>query len=245
MTNLHFIWYSKRNFGKGEFYSLLSALKNTTYDVFLHTDQGECIYDPRALLSKYPKLRIIETKFDTKLNGQELHPAFVSDIYRLKILTEYGGIYSDLDVLWLRDLPFEINDKLNCFWENEAYKIIQNAVIIAPKGFSFQEYLTMLDEISKKKSIEVKGTKSYIVFVRAFSKYVKQQTDVVMHKKVHFYKNGWRKIQRVMEGIGELNFDGSSGFHWYNSLCNLDVLLDKSAILKQKVSVLIENEPKV
>ena len=59
--------------------------------------------------------------------------AHLCDILRLEILYEHGGIYSDLDVIWLRNPIEYFKHKIVIGFTNSSYKILCNAVMMAEK----------------------------------------------------------------------------------------------------------------
>lgn len=72
-------------------------------------------------------------------------PTYISDILRLKILTEYGGWYIDADVIAytsLNELPHDntFNSALLKFGE-EVNRKYQNGFLSCKKGFDFSEVL--------------------------------------------------------------------------------------------------------
>jgi hypothetical protein len=69
------------------------------------------------------------------------HHAHRTDIARLNILDQYGGIYLDFDVLVLRSFARLLNNNQQVeaivAWESSVYQSICNAVILAPKSSIF------------------------------------------------------------------------------------------------------------
>ena len=112
------------------------ALLNTTFDIFIHTNVDFPV-------PKDPRVRVIRREFDLTIRGipfQESKKfkriAHISDIYRLDILYEYGGVYSDFDVVWLRN-PWEYLDHklvIGFTNKNHNYKILCNAVMMSEKN---------------------------------------------------------------------------------------------------------------
>jgi hypothetical protein len=240
---LHFIWINKRQpFGEGEYTCLLSALKNTTYDVRLHTNLtlGESEWDPFPLQVRYPKFKIIQRLFEEEFEGVKPRIASVSDVYRIKILKEYGGAYSDMDILWLADLPAEFfTNKYVAFWENPSYKMIQNAFIYMEKGLAeADELLTEFQQIFKDLKArgitdlsESKKIKDHMLLYYATQAFSKRMCDPL--PKSYLFKNGWRRIGRACRRQGLVTKDPEQdfgttkdkidvkdicGIHWGNSL---------------------------
>lgn len=65
------------------------------------------------------------------------YPQYLSDIMRLQILQNYGGIYMDTDILLLKPISDLISDKLVMSWENAKRTSICNALMISPPNNLF------------------------------------------------------------------------------------------------------------
>ena len=108
---VHYIWFSdsSKPFMFHHMLSVQSAHKLINPSVILfhtdHTPVGK--YWERVV--KLPKFKVVKREPPTKLFGDDVRaPKFYtshSNVDRLKVLTEYGGIYLDLDVLVTK--PFD------------------------------------------------------------------------------------------------------------------------------------------
>ena len=108
---VHYIWYNDKS-TKFKFHHMLSVLSahkliNPTVILF-HTDNEPTgTYWERV--KKLPKFKVVKRDPPTKLFGEVVHPPKFytshSNVDRLKVLSEYGGIYLDLDVLVTK--PFD------------------------------------------------------------------------------------------------------------------------------------------
>jgi len=117
---LHFIWIGSV-FKKEYELGIASALLNTTLKVILHTDKDIVI--PGV------EIRIIQPP-DIKTSCV----AHLCDVIRLDILYKEGGIYSDLDVIWLRNPWEHLDKKVVIGFSNKGYKILCNAVMMSEPG---------------------------------------------------------------------------------------------------------------
>jgi hypothetical protein len=82
----------------------------------------------------------------TQVGGVDIEwPQYVSDVMRLQILLDWGGIYMDTDIISLK--PFTpLNEKiLTISWEDKTMESICNAFMIAPPGNLFVK--TWLDHM--------------------------------------------------------------------------------------------------
>ena len=246
---LHFIWIQKKQFGYQEFLCLKSALKNTPYQVTLHTNlkPGEAgIYCPYAL--QHPRLSVDFQPYSLEYKGIKVRPATLSDILRIQILQEQGGIYSDMDMLWLKPFPISLDTpSLVASWQNQAYKIVTNWMIASEKNYNFTPLLEEFDsifEVLKKKgvkSIEGDTLKEHLTLFKATSTFLRTHSDVLL-KRCHFGKNTWKNIWRfltdqlpedkiVVEGITGLHICGCGFFGEYR--VNTSDLLIKHSKLKK------------
>lgn len=246
---LHFIWIKGRQFQYREYLCLKSALKNTPYHIFLHTDlePGDAgIYCPYSL--SHDRFTLIYCCFSLMYRGIKIRPATLSDIYRIQILQEHGGIYSDLDMLWLKEFPVSLEDFcLVAPWENQSYKIVTNCVIAAEKGYDFslllKEYDLIFDSLIKKniQSIDGDTLKHHLTLFKTTSEFLKTNADVLL-KRYHFGKNTWKTIWKfltdkipeekiVLKGITGIHLCGCGLFGQYK--INTHELLTKHSELKK------------
>lgn len=143
---IHFIWISLGEELR-DLYRLciLSAVLNTSCKVVLHTD------DPSIQL---PRVETRVRTFPSEIKGIPFNPnetlnyqlgrrvSHLKDIVRLEILYEEGGIYSDLDVLWLRNPFFYMDQKVVIGYQSKSYKFLCNAILFAePRHPAIKDYL--------------------------------------------------------------------------------------------------------
>ena len=73
-------------------------------------------------------------------------PQYISDIMRLRILHDHGGVYMDTDMLLLAPLHTEV-EKLTISWETADCSSICNALMISPPRNAFvAEWLERMPE---------------------------------------------------------------------------------------------------
>ena len=243
MTLLHFIWINAtKDFGRGELAAMVSVLDNTSYDVYLHTNllEGQVEYDPYLLAD--PRVHIVPTEFETEVNGVPLIPAHISDLHRLRVLHDYGGIYSDLDILWLRDLPVDVSkNKLVVSYENQAYRSVNNGMFAAQKGDT-----RLLDLITELKTY-IKPNMKYLTLFKPTRVFLKANATTIIPQRF-FYLNAFRRLGRAIQAAGgtmtehaatlctparmiPIHFTDVVGFHWYNSLYSFEDVVKVPAVL--------------
>lgn len=227
---LHCIWINRRDFGEGEYTSIASAIKNTSYKVVLHTDiqpnQIKGKFNPYNILKKTDKFQIVPTTFpdDNTIEGVVLPVALVSDVFRVNILYKWGGMYSDLDILWLEDLPVELS-KLNCIgtYDLESYKHLTNSFMGCAKGYKpFKELSKLTTELLQHEYERGnrdmrEGKTNYFRLYKLQCALIKEHADYILPQRV-INKNTHARIGRVIKGEDKLRLTDISAFNWYNSM---------------------------
>jgi len=229
---IHFIWINKtQDFDAGEYASVLSALMNTSYKVVLHTNLGphdlKSKYNPYKLLSSWrTRFKINQMKFEDTFEGVKARMANISDIYRILLLYKYGGMYSDLDMFWFKDLKLDDDDSGKkrdhrassedgsdplrshnyiVAWENPSYKTVQNAWMAMAKGFKpaaklLEDFRESFRKLAAKGRTDIstsKDLKDHMLLYHPTSAFAKSESDLIIGKK-YFFKNGWRRFGRAM-----------------------------------------------
>jgi hypothetical protein len=225
---MHFIWINVRDFGEGEFIGILSALLNTSYAVILHTDlrprQIKSAYNPYRLLQKYPQFSIEPQSFPSEVHGVTLPVALVSDIFRIKILYEKGGLYSDLDIIWLSDIPVNLR-KISCVgtYDLQSYKHLTNSFMGSSKKFKpfkmlQKETLQMLDKERDRRNDDMRqGKRNYFRIYKLQCKVLKDHANIILPQNV-INKNTHARIGRCIRGEDVLRTNDLYAFNWYNSM---------------------------
>lgn len=253
---LHFIWIQKRQFGRIEYLCLKSALKNTPYDVVLHTNlkPGEAgIYCPYDLVSN--RFSIDYQPYSCQYKGVEVRAATMSDILRIRILQEQGGIYSDIDMLWLNPIPKDyLKNSLLGIWENQSYKILTNSVIACEREYDFtlllKEFDMIFDLMIKRGITNISGDtlKEHLTLFKSTGAFLKKNASCILKKK-YFGKNGWRTIYRFLQGQvpeSTIVLEDICGIHlcgcglFGNYKCDTTLLVEKHAKLKEICDSLLQ-----
>ena len=199
---LHFVWLDLGSpFPEKYKKSLLIATRNTRMKVVLHTND-EKIQVPGVEI----RLRTFETDFNNhKFDKEKDYIANITEITRLEILYNEGGVYSDLDVYWLKH-PWHLLHH-SCFigYDNKAYKILCNAVIGAEAGHqALKQYRDWI--------VSVWPPKKYWGIANPY-KLWKDRTDVVMVDKFEFFPVRWTK----MNNVTMKHVEKSTALHLYDS----------------------------
>lgn len=91
-------------------------------------------------------VNVIKYNFITEVDGKKIpKPSHVADIARAEIVYKYGGIYCDIDTLFLNKIPDEIFNTNKCLFEIEPLSTtskeqLMSSVLMAPKNHPFLEY---------------------------------------------------------------------------------------------------------
>ena len=248
---VHTIWIqdpeSARRFGLGEWLSIVSLLKNTSYRCVLHTNLEA---DPANPYCPYrithERFFINQRPYDMKICGVRARPANISDMERIRLLYTSGGMYADLDIWWLQDMDLSCTGPIVTAYENPSYKTVANAFIVA-KEASWPPFLKLLDlmhgrfaALAARGITDLRGdpvsglSKNHTLLWKLTGDFLKEQGASVLGR-VHFYKNGWRRIGRELlrngvplnpvvdqELLGKtadtLSLEGIAGFHYYAGL---------------------------
>lgn len=174
---LHFIWLGRGTFKESYKHAIKSAQLNTRFEIFLHTD------DPFLQIEGVTTRPIFGAYDSIKVSC----PAHLVDIIRCDILYAEGGIYSDLDVIWLRN-PWEyMNKKVVIGYSNQSYKILCNAVMMSeqrhPAMLKYREWL-----------LSIMPCKKYWIPANPYMIW-KDDADVTMIPKKAFFPVNYKRIK--------------------------------------------------
>lgn len=148
--NFHFIWLTGKDshsFTINEYYSILTNFKvNDPANIYLYSNDEKLkdTYWVSRLKDDIPHNRFhfeyIESQYVRYYNGVEIpYVAHQSDILRLKILKEYGGVYIDCDCIAVNPMPCGWFFDRKVIWgkENCPELAFCNNVIAAPMNHPF------------------------------------------------------------------------------------------------------------
>ena len=203
---LHFIWIDLGSpIPDAYIRNIKMAQRNTDCRIVLHTDAKTQIsgVETRHLTVPYSK----EELATTVNSGKRV--SHYKDSLRLDILHKEGGIYSDLDVIWLKNPWFLLHHRLFIGFDNKAYKILCNAVIGSEAGHpALQIYKTWLESIWPPKKYWIPAN-PYKIW--------KDRTDVTFLEKYMFFPLHYKKIKN---GVNVEDVERSVAVHLYDSFGN-------------------------
>jgi hypothetical protein len=200
-ATIHFIWVSLGE-TLPELYKLciLSAVKNTKCKVVLHTDDPIVLPDVETRLREFPKVinGVPFNKDEDVKHGKDAHfggrVSHLKDVVRLEILYAEGGIYSDLDCLWLRDpWMFRACGKgVVMGFQTESYKTLCNAVIFAvPQHPLIKAYLDW--------TVSIYPPKRYWIPANPYKLWEGKNEDALYVKRHHFFQHNFIKDNAPIE----------------------------------------------
>nr|XP_022301292.1 uncharacterized protein LOC111109465 isoform X2 [Crassostrea virginica] len=134
---VHFIWFGNLKFEFIYFVSIYSVSKyQRPCIIFLYYDilpSGEWW---TLLVNSVPNIILVNVSPPSQISGEKIiYVQHKSDILRLLILNEYGGIYLDTDQLLLRSVDRFRNKDCTMGWAHDLY--FGSALILAKKQSSF------------------------------------------------------------------------------------------------------------
>ena len=261
----HYYWDDLCKFSYMNLYSLKSSIyyhpdyihiiwcpknpeKNITWDECCNKDFNQDEYYLKYVneIKNMKNVQIIYKNMDNFLkvdnNMSEIHK---SDLFRYKILNHYGGIWSDLDIVYIKNVTDIINfefDTINflCKDEKDYY---------FPIGLLFSKRNSYLFSYIYTKAIENYDSKKYQCFgAELFFKIFDTNyggTNIILKDKTistnkdfilndEFYmKYNWKKINELfLESPKTTDLSKTVGFHWFNG----------SDITKKHLKEIIKND---
>lgn len=233
----HAYWYGE--LGRKQIFSLKSFLATQNIDIvevwlwldskngFEHYSENEMLQMllPYLAVKRYdPVSEIMHTPFAKckEMMTQEHNLAARADAFRVLMMYKYGGLYFDLDVMFLRDFhQLFLGDEFVYAWERQPFA--NSALMYCRKG----SYITTS---IVRKAIQKRSCLPWVLF-----RYDDRQMDYLMVYPCCFFDPLWMGVQEGMSiksysdlfcDKNELTspkvvsfrdfFPGSYAFHWHN-----------------------------
>ena len=141
----HCYWYG--TFGRMQamsIKSLLATQKNYDYEIWLWLDSeapdSDSNNEDNIYLNQIRDYVTIKPFNPDTITNQTKNLAFRADDFRIWTLHEYGGLYFDLDVMFLRDMiNLLMGSEFVYAWGNQTYA--NSAVIYLRRGSPVNEYI--------------------------------------------------------------------------------------------------------
>lgn len=238
-TIFHTYWNGE--FGNKQAFSIKSLLctqnmKNIEIWLWLDEKNGyNQLNNNKYLKELEPYIKILKFNCDNEIQGTpfekikkyfhyEKRLSFKADDFRMITLYKYGGVWFDLDIMFLRDMENLLRGKEFCYgWEFQPYA--NNALIYLRKGSYIANYLQK--KINRKKS-----TQPWVLF-----NYTDKKLSSLMHYPFAFFDPLWggysddMPISNFDEFFKEFDddfkkkdyihsykdfFKGAYTYHWHN-----------------------------
>jgi hypothetical protein len=209
---IHFIWIDIPTLEMPELFKncIISAVKNTNCKVILHTDADICISGVETRKREFD-LCVKGVKYNpSEIVDQGKRVSHLKDIYRLQILLENGGIYSDCDTLWLKNPWSLLNKKCFIGYQTKSYKVLCNAIIGAEANHpAIKEYLDWI--------IEEFPPKKYWKIADPHKLWCKRDDVFFVESSLFFPVPYWKNKEWIKSDTGQKKIHNAIAFHLYAS----------------------------
>jgi hypothetical protein len=166
------------------------------------TDEQRVKYDSEDYL---PKLR--PTPFDMSTVGMtnDMPEVHKSDIFRLWVLHEYGGVYSDFDILYCKPLP-KVRERWFCLHPNNHYAI---GLLAAEKGDGIYKWL--LESIKSRTDTDKYQSFGSVLWGTMLDGSTLEGWNM---PKDFVYSTSWEEAEDLFTEDKKLPRE-AAGVHWY------------------------------
>ncbi len=197
---VHFIWYSDtpKPFRFNNMLSVMSAHRYIKPDVILFHTNMEPTGEYWANLLALPSFRVVKKDYTLCFNDHLLkeptRSTDASDIDRLTVLSENGGIYLDLDVIVvrsfdpLRRFPCTVGTELI---KNEKVLVVCGAVVICSRQSQFLHFWlqSFIDDYRQEMWAYNSGRVPTILW--------QKYPDLVHVEKTSFFRPAWFQLDQI------------------------------------------------
>lgn len=234
----HYYWDDFRKFTFMNLYSLktskhyhpdyihiiwcpINIYDKITWNEFCHKEDVE--YDNNFMDEiKELNIKIIKIDISLFLNiDNEISEIHKSDLFRYKILNTFGGIWSDLDIVYIK----KITDVINFDFTNILFKCfhpIYKNIIYYPIGLLLSKrknnfYSNLLNIVIIKffdsNRYQCIGSEMFKILFES-----KKYLDVILLDETIYMNYIWCNINELFIGYTEniKDLDNTIGFHWFN-----------------------------
>jgi len=233
----HYYWDDFRKFTFMNLYSLktskyyhpdyihiiwcpINIYDKITWNEFCHKEDVE--YDNNFINEiKELNVKIIKIDISLFLNiDNEISEIHKSDLFRYKILNTFGGIWSDLDIVYIKKITDVINfDFTNilfkCYNENKKNYYYPIGLLLSNRKNNF--YSNLLNIIIIKffdsNKYQCIGSEMFKILFES-----KKYLDVILLDETIYMNYIWCNINELFIEYKEniKNLDNTIGFHWFN-----------------------------
>lgn len=243
----HYYWDDFRKFSFMNLYSLRSSIyyhsdyihiiwcpkspqENITWKEFCNKDFNQ---DPEYIkyieeIKNMKNVRIIYKNMEEFLEVDntmsEIHK---SDLFRYKILHEYGGIWSDLDIVYIKPITDIIKqdfDTINFLCMNKNYHYFPIGLLLSKRKSFLFKYI--FDEAIKNYDPNLYQCLGSELFYKLFDKtndkfIIKNNKQFsgknILFNEEFYMKYNWKCINDLfINKTDNLDLSKSVGFHWFN-----------------------------
>lgn len=166
-----------------------------------HTTEQSVGYDGQDWFSE---LDAEPLPFDMETIGfsNDIPEVHKSDLFRLWVIHEYGGVYSDFDILYTKPFP-EVKGTIYCWHPDGHYSV---GLIGGEKGSKLYADLLSMSKES--------GNNKYQVYGSTLWGKLDAQPEGWNIPKNLVYSYGWQDVERLFTKTEKLP-EEAIGVHWY------------------------------
>jgi len=163
------------------------------------------------------ELELVKVQPIRILNGKKIGYAHQSDFIRLAVLNKYGGIYADIDTIFIEKMPkwlFEKDFVMGLEDLTDPYAGLGNAIIMAKAGSFFG---TMWEKNIRSQFDGSWNNHSILYPLKLSKEYPK---SIHIEPQTSFYKHIWSKtgLKNIFVDIDD-NLNGVYSLHLWEHLC--------------------------
>lgn len=221
----HFIYFYNQKSKRKSDWDLMRYIaiksfynENSDWEINYYTNlQPSGEYWERS--KEYCKLHLVDP--DTEIFGNPLiHPAHISDVFRLQTLIKHGGVYCDFDTITVGnfDKLIEMNKMLFADLSNRKHTI-GNGVLIAPKDSTYCKIW-----LSEFKNFRSQGRDKYWdeLSVKVHKNLMKREeleNTFFVLPSVYFYPYSHYRINELYDMYKPSNINSNThSIHLYDSV---------------------------
>lgn len=169
------------------------------------------------------KINAVQVQPIKMLNGKKLGYAHQSDFIRVEILNEFGGVYADLDTIFVNKIPKELFKKDFVMGQedlSQPFAGLGNAVIMAKKHSFFGQ----MWQNGIYDAFNGSWNNHSIIFPHKLSKRFKN--DIHIEPQISFYKHIWTDLGLKNIFVdSDLDFKDVYSIHLWEHLAWQDYIL--------------------
>lgn len=232
------------------------ASENISYSSHEHKVRIEKAY-PFTAIYRFFNVEVVPVDFEKNYGiAENLFHSYYADIIRIKKLEEHGGLWFDMDILFLKPLPKQLFE----FYGQKTVKVCSYSNTIATGLISAKLGCKLIKELSKEADAYIKqktqtnfsSEESYKDSYQAFgpdlwrkkiSPYLDNNVDehpsAEAIPRTLVYPYLWNEMSEYFTGkkISRVNKQNTLGIHWYNGSTEARTFINEGMGAVQDITV--------